>query len=294
MAQFITSPDFQALSVVPKILPEAPHDVSPEVRPKSPKMHESSTQDAAAPPMLKSSGELAAEYQVTDKTIQSWFKIVRKAYVWLNATELQVGTSNQIRYTPLFQELLMEFRSSGLGKDQWIAHVHASHPDKLQPHPQPVELKSPPQPDASSQPSIGSRLNLPTIPLATSSIVPTTQSLPTDTQEAKTLASTGKQAIEQNSQDLEQIRTLLQQVNDFVESKIVQLDTETEQTQQQVKELQDLAFQLEVKAEALRRAEIRNAAARQESENAKAAATNKVVSLSDFFAAKSQSPQAGS
>lgn len=292
MAQSITSPDFQALSVVPKILPEAPQDVSPEVRPKSPKMPEFSNLDAAAPLMPKSSGELAAEYQVTDKTIQSWFKIVRKAYVWLNATELQVGTSNQIRYTPLFQELLMEFRSSGLGKDQWIAHVHASHPDKLQP--QPVELKFSPQPVAPSQPSIGSRLNLPTIPLATSSIVPTAQSLPTDTQEAKTLASTGKQAIEQNSQDLEQIRTLLQQVNDFVESKIVQLDTETEQTQQQVKELQDLAFQLEVKAEALRRAEIRNAAARQESENAKAAATNKVVSLSDFFAAKSQSPQAGS
>ena len=137
------------------------------------------------------------------------------------------------------------------------------------------------------------RLNLPLIQPVTSAIAPATTSVPTDSQESKALAQTGKEAIKQNCQDLEQIRNLLSQVNAFVDSKINQLDSETEATQQQVRELKDLAFQLEVKQETLRRAEIRNAAARQESETAKATATDKVVSLSDFFAKKSAS-QSGS
>jgi len=154
--------------------------------------------------------------------------------------------------------------------NQRVAASHAANPDKLQPL-------------TPSTPPTSGRLNLPIIQPVNSAIVPVNTSLPTDSQESTTLTQT----IEQNSQDLEKIRNLLTQVNAFVDSKIDQLDNETEATQKQATELKDLAFRLEVKQETLRRSEIRNAAARQESEAAKSAATGKVVNLSDFFAKKS-------
>ncbi|MEP0914211.1 hypothetical protein NDI45_25210 [Leptolyngbya sp. GB1-A1] len=303
MAQYTVTPGLQVFSAAPEVAPEPPYltsiDVpatSLEVRPTSPELPALSISDTPEPLTLKSAGELAEIYGVSDKSIQSWYKVVLLAYPWIDPLQLQVGASNKLRYTSLCQKLLADFRNSGLSKDQWIASVHASNPDKLHsptPAPAPAsELSDPFASEPPSLPPIG-RLSLPTIHSVGSTVIPAGESLPTDTPEAQTLAATGKLAIEQNSQDLEQIRTLLQQVNSFVDSKIAQLDQETEATQQQVQELKDLAFQLEVKQETLRRAEIRNAAVREESEAAKSAATSKVVSLSDFFAKKS-APQSGS
>jgi len=236
----------------------------------------------------KSAAELASDYGVSDKTIQTWYKAVCAAYCWLDSKVLKTGSSNKTRYTPICQELIAQYRVAvkDLSEEAWIASIHAANPDK-------IASETPVPPASASEVPIAGRLNLPTIAPVSSAIVPSGQMLPTDTREAKTLAATGKQAIEDNSQDLEKIRKLLEQVNSFVDSKINQLDQETEATQRQVQELKDLAFQLEVKQESLRRAEIRNAAVREESEVAKVTATNKVVSLSDFFAKKSAS-QSGS
>lgn len=81
----------------------------------------------------KISLELATAYGVSDKTIQNWFKTVCKAYPWIPATELKLGSGNKIRYSVQFQSLLCEYRDSAqtMSADEWIASVHAANPDKL-------------------------------------------------------------------------------------------------------------------------------------------------------------------
>lgn len=81
----------------------------------------------------KSSKELAADYGVSDKTIQSWFKAVCAAYCWLEPETLKTGRSAKTRYTPLCQALIAEYRASAsdLAEEEWIASVHAAHPEKL-------------------------------------------------------------------------------------------------------------------------------------------------------------------
>ncbi len=94
----------------------------------------------------KTSLELATAYGVSDKTIQNWFKTVCKAYPWIPATELKLGAGNKIRYSVQFQTLLTEYRKAAntMSADEWIAVVHAAHPDNL------VE-RSTPEPEIAPQ-----------------------------------------------------------------------------------------------------------------------------------------------
>ncbi len=80
----------------------------------------------------KSAKEIGDLYKKTDKTVQNWFsRAICPAYCWLQPTDLQVGSSNQLRYTPLCQQLIADYRASGLSADQWIAHIHAANPDRV-------------------------------------------------------------------------------------------------------------------------------------------------------------------
>jgi hypothetical protein len=223
------------------------------------------------PPLKTESG------RVTPFGIQAVFEFTQLVHLGLKPYDdyvLEIQSQYELQVSPSTAE-----DGDKVASTPAITRVDTITPDYLQP-------SAPPVPPTS-------RLNLPTIQPVTSAIVPATTSLLTDFQKPETLAKSSKEVIEENSQDLEEIRKLLTQVNAFVDSKINQLDSETETTQRQVQELKDLAFQLEVRQETLRRAEIRNAAARQESEVVKAAATSKVISLSDFFAQRSGS-QSGS
>ena len=81
----------------------------------------------------KSATELASDYGVSDKTIQTWYKSVCAAYCWLDPGVLKTGSSNKTRYTPICQELIAQYRVAvkDLSEEAWIASVHADNADKI-------------------------------------------------------------------------------------------------------------------------------------------------------------------
>jgi hypothetical protein len=99
--------------VIPEASPEAV-EASPEVR-------------------AKSSKELADEYEVSDRTVQTWVKTVATAYLWIPLKALKTGKSAKTRYTLLCQALIAEYRAAAaeLSEEDWIASVHAANPEKL-------------------------------------------------------------------------------------------------------------------------------------------------------------------
>lgn len=92
----------------------------------------------------KSARELAEQYGVSDRTVQSWFKAVCAAYFWIDPETLKTGRSAKTRYSPLCQQFIAQYRASAnnLSEEDWIASIHAVNPDKL--------AASPPQPHAAS------------------------------------------------------------------------------------------------------------------------------------------------
>lgn len=81
----------------------------------------------------KSAKEIAEAFGVSDKTVQTWFKAVCAAYPWIDPKTLKTGSSNKIRYTPLCQALIAEYRAvaAALSEEDWIASVHTANPEKL-------------------------------------------------------------------------------------------------------------------------------------------------------------------
>jgi hypothetical protein len=116
-----TMSTFEAPLNLPEVNRELLPEMSPEVVEASPKVR------------AKSAKEIADEYKVSDKTIQTWFKAVCVAYPWVDPKTLKVGSGNKIRYTPLCQTLITEYRAvaAELSEEDWIASVHAANPEKF-------------------------------------------------------------------------------------------------------------------------------------------------------------------
>lgn len=81
----------------------------------------------------KSAKELADEYEVSDRTVHTWFKTVTAAYPWIEPEALKTGKSAKTRYTPLCQALIAAYRAlaSNVSEEDWIASIHAANPEKL-------------------------------------------------------------------------------------------------------------------------------------------------------------------
>ncbi|NJL23343.1 MAG: hypothetical protein HC895_25050 [Leptolyngbyaceae cyanobacterium SM1_3_5] len=121
MSQSSAMPEFEPSANVIELPLERVREVAPE---------------AVAPlseVRSKSAKELADEYGVSDRTINTWFKTVAAAYCWMEVEALKTGKSAKTRYTPLFQTLLADYRSDAANRsDQdWVAAVHAAHADQL-------------------------------------------------------------------------------------------------------------------------------------------------------------------
>jgi hypothetical protein len=116
-----TMSTFEVPSNLPEVNRELLPEMSPEVVEASPKVR------------AKSAKEIADEYKVSDKTIQTWFKAVFAAYSWVDPKTLKVGSGNKIRYTPLCQTLITEYRAvaAELSEEDWIASVHAANPENF-------------------------------------------------------------------------------------------------------------------------------------------------------------------
>ena len=82
----------------------------------------------------KSAKELAAQYRVSDRAFQDWFKTVCSSYVWVSLSDLKTGNSNKTRYTVLCQDLIAQYRdaSKSLSADDWIKTIYESNRDKVQ------------------------------------------------------------------------------------------------------------------------------------------------------------------
>lgn len=121
MSQSSTAYEFEPSANVIELPLERVREVAPEAAAPSPEVRS------------KSAKELADEYGVSDRTINTWFKVVAAAYCWMEIEALKTGKSAKTRYTPLFQELLADYRSDAANRsDQdWIAAVHTAHTDQL-------------------------------------------------------------------------------------------------------------------------------------------------------------------
>lgn len=143
MFEDYTASDFDASPNFPEVLVEAPVEALPEVEQASPEVRP------------KSALELAEEYSVSDRAIQSWFKAVATAYYWIDAKQLKSGNGNKTRYTPLCQNLIAQYRGSNLSEDAWIASVHEAHPHEI-----PADVPVP-QPSASLSAASGESAMVP-------------------------------------------------------------------------------------------------------------------------------------
>jgi len=173
----------------------------------------------------KSAREIAAEYNVSDKTVQIWFKTVMAAYLWIEPETLKTGKSAKTRYTPLCQALISEYRAvaAELSEDDWIASVHAANPDKMPvanvTTAQPVETQAirpevlPQTGEATGQRlsglslHLGSSLTLPAIP----GIVPPgndTAYLSQTQQKLEQFEALQQQVLTQMQQQYDQAQTL--------------------------------------------------------------------------------------
>lgn len=121
MPQHFATSGFEPSANVIELPLEGLHEVAPEVVVPTPEVRS------------KSAKELADEYGVSDRTINTWFKVVAAAYCWMESEALKTGRSAKTRYTPLFQALLAEYRINAASRsDQdWVASVHAANADKL-------------------------------------------------------------------------------------------------------------------------------------------------------------------
>jgi hypothetical protein len=158
---------FESLSKLPEVAPEVALEASPEVVATSPEVRS------------RSAKELADQYGVSDRTIQTWFKTVTTAYAWIEPEALKTGKSAKTRYTPLCQELMATYRTSATNasEEDWIASVHAANPEKLATvaaaaSSAPGEI--PVSPTEVMPPAPGDRPTLPPVDrTAASSLVPT-------------------------------------------------------------------------------------------------------------------------
>ena len=159
-----------------------------------------------------------------------------------------------------------------------IAQWKASHLPK--PQPQSEETVIPPQ-------VIGGLMNLPSLQPVNSSVVPQGEALPTDNNPAKDLAVRSS-ALSEGLAEIEAIKNFLKGAAAVSDGYIENLEKTTEEEERQAKEIEELAFELEVKADYIKRVEVRKAVINKEASKTRSAAESKVADFASFFAKRSQ------
>jgi hypothetical protein len=158
-----------------------------------------------------------------------------------------------------------------------IANWKASQQPKQQPQLEPPV--TPPQ-------ITGGLMNLPSLS-PVSSIVPQGQTLPTDDNPAQALAIRSN-ALSQGLSEIEALKNFLKGAAAVADGYIENLEKTTEEEERQAKEIEDLAFELEVKADYIKRAEVRKGVVEKEALKTKSAAESKVADFASFFAKRAQ------
>jgi hypothetical protein len=240
----------------------------------------------------KSSSELAAHFSCTKEAIQDWFKIISQAYCWLPLSDLKSGVGKNTRYSSFCIQQMSNLKSSretGLIANDWIAFIHqenaeeiavwkASQLPQLQSQQQPEQTITPPQ-------VTGGLMNLPSLSPVTS-IVPQGENVSTDNNPAKDLAIRSN-ALSEGLEQIENLKNFLKGASAVADSYIENLEKTTEEEERQAKEIEELAFELEVKADYIKRAEVRKSVINKESSKTRTAAESKVADFASFFVKRS-------
>ena len=129
-------------------------------------------------------------------------------------------------------------------------------------------------------------MNLPSLLPVDSSIVPQGQPLPTDDNPAKDLTIRSN-ALSEGLVEIENLKNFLKGASAVADSYIENLEKTTEEEERQAKEIEDLAFELEVKADYIKRAEVRKAVVNKEASKTRSTAESKVANFADFFVKRS-------
>jgi hypothetical protein len=243
----------------------------------------------------KSSSELAAHFGCTKEAIQDWVKIIAQAYCWRPITELKSGIGKNTRYSPFcIQQMcnLKDCRESGQTATEWIAAVHQQNAGSIadwKASQLPKEPKEVVQPEAVVNPPqvIGGLMNLPNLSPVETSIVPQNQAISTDTNPAKDLAVRSDDLL-QGLEEIEQLKQFLKGASAVADSYIEKLEKITEEEERQAKEVEELAFELEVKSDYIKRAEVRKSVIEKEAFKTKTVAASKVANFASFFAKRAQ------
>jgi len=234
---------------------------------------------------------LAERFGVSDRAIQNWYPIIRSAYCWLPETEFKMGMGKNTRYPPLAIKAMMELKAArvnGQTADDWVASIHRVNKAAIEnwkasqlpkPQPRPVQTITSPQ-------IIGGLMNLPSLLPVDSSIVPQGQPLPTDDNPAKDLTIRSN-ALSEGLVEIENLKNFLKGASAVADSYIENLEKTTEEEERQAKEIEDLAFELEVKADYIKRAEVRKAVVNKEASKTRSTAESKVANFADFFVKRS-------
>ena len=244
----------------------------------------------------KSSSELAAHFGCTKEAIQDWFKVITQAYCWMPVVELKFGTGRNTRYSSFcIQQMsnLKASRETGLTGSDWIASIHQENAEAIavwkasqlpQPQSQP-QSQLQPEPTVTIPEITGGLMNLPSL-VPVQSIVTQGETLSTDDNPAKDLAIRSN-ALSEGLAEIENLKNFLKGASAVADSYIENLEKTTEEEERQAKEIEDLAFELEVKADYIKRAEVRKAVMNKESSKTRTTAESKVADFASFFAKRS-------
>ncbi len=142
------------------------------------------------------------------------------------------------------------------------------------------------EPPVTAPQITGGLMNLPSLS-PVSSIVPQGQTLPTDDNPAQALAIRSN-ALSQGLSEIETLKNFLKGAAAVADGYIENLEKTTEEEERQAKEIEDLAFELEVKADYIKRAEVRKGVVEKEASKTRSAAESKVADFASFFAKRAQ------
>jgi len=243
----------------------------------------------------KSSSELAPHFGCTKESIQDWFKVISQAYCWLPLVELKFGVGKNTRYSSFcIQQMycLKSSREAGQTANDWIASIHSENTEAIAEWKASQLPKQQPQPEQTLLPPqiTGGLMNLPSLSPVDSSVVPQGMALSTDVQPdnpAKDLAVRSN-ALSQGLAEIEVLKNFLKGAAAVADGYIENLEKTTEEEERQAKEIEELAFELEVKADYIKRAEVRKAVVNKEATKTRTAAESKVADFASFFAKRSQ------
>jgi hypothetical protein len=94
--------------------------------------------------------------------------------------------------------------------------------------------------------------------------------------------------LSQGLAEIEVLKNFLKGAAAVADGYIENLEKTTEEEERQAKEIEELAFELEVKADYIKRAEVRKAVVNKEATKTRTAAESKVADFASFFAKRSQ------